>query len=85
MIKHLFGATLTPNQAAKLIIADLGIHNFWNWRERSIFCDETTGDKTKMTESEAAAIDKACAKQAERVHQFLGLSTITRRCASHRD
>jgi hypothetical protein len=79
MIKHLFGATLTPNEAAKLIISDLGISNWWTWQEKSVLCD-----MTPLTQREIDLIDKACAKQAERVHKFLNLAPLHRRVVLER-
>ena len=72
MIKHAIGKVMTPNQAAKFIIADLGIMNWWNWQER-VGCLEVEN----MTQRDVDNINIACSKQAERVHKFLEMSKIT--------
>lgn len=66
MIRHFCGAKLTPNQAAKHIVADLGV-NWWVWDERSII------DLDVLTESERVKIDAQCKKQCDRLVEFFGI------------
>lgn len=73
MITH-FGKSLTPNQAAKLIIAELGINNWWLWEDREVLRIEAP-----LTAREIALIESACFKQSDRVREFLGISQIVRK------
>jgi hypothetical protein len=69
MIQHYLGAKLTPTQAAKLIVAELGV-NWWVWDERYII------DVEVLTDAERAKIDTACSRQCERMIEFLGTRNI---------
>ena len=70
MIKNRNGSNITPNQKAKLLIAD-AIDKLEYWQENIM------NDSHLMTDKERFAVNKAVNKQAMRVNNWLGIYQIS--------